>query len=190
MIYFVQTEDNQFVKIGYAGDVSKRLAGLQTSSPQTLKLIGTQPGDHGLERRLHERFGYLRTRGEWFATSTDLLEYIVQAGALNATGIADDDPFLRYCALDGRLAPLFVEAATTKAEPGEPFCANAVFFGYGQPRTRSIKWRLSKLVGWYADAVHPDLRSPKAYDACYERIYEALPDCRWCSCAPIADLVG
>lgn len=189
MIYFVQTADNQYVKIGYATDVQKRLGSLQTGSPQPLKLIGTQPGDQPVERKLHERFHHLRRQGEWFETAPALVEYIAQAAALGPAGIRDADPFLRYCVLEPRLLALFVEAATTRAEPGEPFCANATFFAYRQPRERSFKRRICGLVGWEAEWQHPELVTEQAYDVCYDRIYEALPDCRGCACPGIADIV-
>lgn len=190
MIYFVQTADNQYIKIGYAGDVQKRLGSLQTGNPNALKLVGTQPGEQATERQLHQRFGRLRAQGEWFATTPELVEYIAHAAALGPAGIRDNDPFLRYCMLEPRVLALFVEAATTTAAPGEMFCANAAFFGYRLPRERSFKRRLCRLVGWDAEWQHPELVTEKAYDVCYDRIYEALPDCRGCMCPSVAGLMS
>lgn len=182
-VYFAQTTDNRFVKIGYAADVKKRLEGLQTGTPEPLKLLAAIPGDHALERALHQRFAYLRHYREWFRTDPAIAQVAVSAARLQ--GITpDDDPFLRYAILEPRLIDLLVEAAATTApdDPDEPFCANAVFFAYRNVRA-GLKWRLSRLVGWSAPRDSRDeLKTEAAYDAVYERIYAALPDCRGCGC--------
>lgn len=182
MIYFVQTGDNRHIKIGYARDVRKRVASLQTGAPLGIKVLGVQPGDFAIEKALHARFAALRMAGEWFEAAPELVSYAVQAATLGAAGVADDDPFLRYAVREPRLISLLVEAAATRDDdPDDYFCANEVFFRYRNPRA-GLKWRLSKLVGHYADTIDPVLRTSEAYDVVYERIYEALPDCRGCTC--------
>lgn len=182
MIYFAQTNDNQYIKIGYAKDAHKRLEGLQTGSPIGVKLLASQPGDAKIEYALHQRFAFCRVRREWFRSVPSLVEYAVQAALLNEARVSDTDPFLRYAIREPRLIPLLAEAAATIDDPNEPsFCANEVFFGYGNVRA-GLKWRLSHLVGWNAESNDPGLCSTDAYDAVYERIYEALPNCRHCGC--------
>lgn len=186
MIYFVQTNDNQYIKIGYAKDVTKRLDALQTGSPIGVKVLATQPGDHKIEYALHQKFAYCRVRREWFRAAPGLVEYAAQAAMLHIAQVADTDPFLRYALREPRLIPILVEAATTIDDPtSDGFCANDTFFGYHNPRN-SMKRRLSRLVGWDAESNDPVLCSSAAYDAVYERIYEALPDCRNCGCASIS----
>lgn len=187
MIYFVQTNDNRYIKIGYAADVQKRVEGLRTSSPHPLKLVASMPGDVPLERKIHERFHHLRTNREWFTTHPDIIRIAI--GGAQLTGIAaDNDLFLRYAVLEPRLIDLLVDAAAMRADDDGYFCANEAFFRYHNPRS-SLKARITKLVGHYADVAHPALRTSAAYDAIYDRIYAALPDCYGCACAAIGDLI-
>lgn len=73
-VYFIQM--GRFIKIGYAASAIVRLQTLQTSSPYTLKILGTIPGGPLEEKRIHDLFEHLRERGEWFRKTPDLLEYI------------------------------------------------------------------------------------------------------------------
>lgn len=82
-----------------------------------------------------------------------------------------------------RLADLLAEARTVKDEGGAYFCANQVWYGYGDPR-RGFKARLLPLVGWERNGGPSLLTTPQAYDVGYQTIYDALPDCRGdCGCA-------
>lgn len=57
-------------KFGFSGDPHRRLRALQTGSSDTLVLLETVAVDdqsvRSLERLLHQEFGHLRVRGEWF----------------------------------------------------------------------------------------------------------------------------
>ena len=67
MIYFIQ--QGKFVKIGYSSDPQKRLAGMQTSAPIKLKLLGTIPGSYKTEKTLHEEYQKQKVKkggSEWF----------------------------------------------------------------------------------------------------------------------------
>jgi hypothetical protein len=182
MIYFAQTNDNQYIKIGYAKDAAKRLEGLQTGNHIGVKLIGSMPGDVPLERTIHERFDHLRARREWFHAAPDLTRFALHGAKLSGR-MLDTDKFLRFAVFAPELIDLFVEASST-IDDGDPdgFCANDVFFRYRNPRA-GLKWRLSKYVGWYARDRPRLLQTQEAYDTVYERIYEALPNCRRCMCA-------
>lgn len=82
--------------------------------------------------------------------------------------------------LEPRLFALLKEAKATDGS-GERFCANAVWYGY--PPYPGIKERVTRLVGWFRDGPeHPVLSTAEAYDVAYERIYDALPECRDCCC--------
>lgn len=181
MIYFAQTNDNAFIKIGYASNVKNRLAALQTGAPQGVKLLAAMPGDHKVERALHERFAGLRGHGEWFRTNAVIADFAIRGSML--ASLEDSDPFLPYVVWEPRLIDVFVRAASVIDDGTEPyFCANEVFFGYHNPRA-SLKRAILPLAGWYAaDDVHIKLRTEEAYDVVYERIYEALPNCRDCAC--------
>jgi len=67
------------IKIGYAEDVAARLSSLQVGSAEPLHLLGDLPGDREAEEWLHNRFGHLRVRGEWFLPAPELLDFIVES---------------------------------------------------------------------------------------------------------------
>lgn len=73
--YFIQAGVDGPIKIGKADNPEKRLAELQTGSPESLRLIGKLQGDH--ERDLHNRFHKLHLRGEWFNPDVRLLAFIL-----------------------------------------------------------------------------------------------------------------
>jgi len=64
MIYFLKANDK--VKIGYADDPSKRILGIQTSSPFEIEVLLIIDGNYDKESELHKRFQKYRTHGEWF----------------------------------------------------------------------------------------------------------------------------
>jgi hypothetical protein len=75
MIYFVQGY-NGAIKIGWADNVDRRVAELQSASPVELKELGRMHGSNVKEKELHTRFARYRIRGEWFEPAEELLEYI------------------------------------------------------------------------------------------------------------------
>jgi hypothetical protein len=56
---------------------------------------------------------------------------------------------------------------------GEPFCANAIWYGYLDP-SFSLKARVRRYTGWHAEK--PELRSQAAYRLAYEHLYNLLPE--------------
>ena len=75
-IYFVQIEGGGPVKVGYANDVRRRLADLQTASFQRLRLVASMPGDRAAEAEVHKRLNHLRIRGEWFRPDPEMWEVL------------------------------------------------------------------------------------------------------------------
>ena len=75
-VYFAQDGDDGPIKIGTSKYVARRLRSLQISAPRPLRLLGTMPGGHGLERELHRQFADLQVHGEWFRPESPLTEYI------------------------------------------------------------------------------------------------------------------
>lgn len=65
-VYFIQVGDQGPVKIGRATDPERRIAALQTGSPEDLHLRDVIPGAAPLEAAMHQRFAPARIRGEWF----------------------------------------------------------------------------------------------------------------------------
>ena len=79
LVYFIQAEGTNFVKIGVARDsIESRLDSLQVGCPHQLKIIGQVDGSHKKERQLHNRFSHLRERGEWFNLTVELADFIQQ----------------------------------------------------------------------------------------------------------------
>lgn len=76
-VYFIQAGVSGPIKIGVAGNPMLRLAQLQTSSSEHLRLVATIPGTGAKgEKLLHRRFAAHHQRGEWYRPSVELLEYI------------------------------------------------------------------------------------------------------------------
>ena len=88
----------------------------------------------------------------------------------------------RLVTLEPRLADLAAAIAAEHDEGGPVYCANRAWYG----RRRGAAWlpgfkeRLNRLVGWYAEGDHPELRTMEAHGLAYNRLYSALPDCREC----------
>lgn len=78
-VYFVWSKDTDLVKIGLAKDVGARLSAMQTGSPIPLTLIGLIPGRQRVEERIHALFAEERRKGEWFARSSRLEDFLRQA---------------------------------------------------------------------------------------------------------------
>lgn len=79
MVYFVAADGlPQFVKIGWAGDVAKRLSELQTGNPFRLRILGTVYGGRDVEVHYHHEFASYRVRpgGEWFHLTGALAEFV------------------------------------------------------------------------------------------------------------------
>lgn len=66
-VYVIRAGLDRPIKVGRACDVFARIDTLQTGNPYPLRLLYVMPGDHELERMLHQRLRGHRTCGEWFA---------------------------------------------------------------------------------------------------------------------------
>jgi hypothetical protein len=65
-IYFIRSGETDWVKIGRAVDVKKRIGFLQVGNPEDLTLLATIDGGAEEERALHFLLRGVRRRGEWF----------------------------------------------------------------------------------------------------------------------------
>jgi hypothetical protein len=100
--------------------------------------------------------------------------------------------FRRICAVEPRALMLYDEIKKIGDSGGPYSCANELWYSGGDPHTktrkRSFKERVEELVGWgreagsKEDSIQAYLRSSTAYDIVYQTLYNALPDCRKCSC--------
>lgn len=70
-------------KIGHSKDLRKRIQAFNTASPVPCKIIAVAPGGKQLEQQLHTEFKSLRTFGEWFTASPQILDTFSQlSGAM------------------------------------------------------------------------------------------------------------
>jgi hypothetical protein len=73
-VYFIETEDAQYIKIGHSVNPITRLAQIGTWKP--VRLLGYMPGSRDMETSLHSKFASDRTSGEWFRASNELRLFI------------------------------------------------------------------------------------------------------------------
>lgn len=74
LVYFLYSAG--LVKIGYTGDIFKRLAELKSMGGAHAELIGVVPGTRQLEKSLHRIFKSDRQRGEWFQISDEIRRFL------------------------------------------------------------------------------------------------------------------
>jgi hypothetical protein len=74
-VYFMKYGD-ALVKIGYSGNIPKRLVHIQSFCPLPVTLLGWMRGGPNHELALHKKFAESRSHGEWFHLTPDIAEYI------------------------------------------------------------------------------------------------------------------
>jgi hypothetical protein len=96
VVYFIAAgSPPEAVKIGYTlRDAGARLNGIQTSNHLEVRLLGTIPGDRGVERALHRRFAHLRLRGEWFRWDASIKAFIDSDPDFPLADLRADSPFV------------------------------------------------------------------------------------------------
>lgn len=65
-LYLIHAVGSDFYKIGYAVNVKRRMAALQTGCPYILKLLSSREGTMANELALQNHFKQFHFRGEWF----------------------------------------------------------------------------------------------------------------------------
>jgi len=81
-IYFISGGAEGLIKIGYTGNLRRRIAGLRSQSPVPLRvLLVLQVADApATEKAIHDKFKQYRVHGEYFKPEKCLIEYIVSKG--------------------------------------------------------------------------------------------------------------
>jgi hypothetical protein len=75
-VYFIQVIKTGDIKIGFSTNIKSRIHTLQTSIPESIKLLGFISGDLKLEKELHKKFKHLKKRGEWFHCDKSIIDYL------------------------------------------------------------------------------------------------------------------
>jgi len=79
IVYFAQFGGpGGLIKIGYTGDLDKRILALGKSAPLPVEAMGWMEGGHGREQRLHRKFHTSRFNGEWFQATPQLVDFIAE----------------------------------------------------------------------------------------------------------------
>jgi hypothetical protein len=86
-VYFIETHDGAFVKIGYSATVPRRFDGIKLLLPG-LRLVGHLPGTYETERWLHAKFAEYRDRGEWFRQAAEVRAFIAAIGLIPPAAVA------------------------------------------------------------------------------------------------------
>jgi N6-adenosine-specific RNA methylase IME4 len=80
-LYFIESETG-LIKIGVAFNVDERISQLQKASPAKLSLMAFIENGAGLEKQIHNKFEHLRSHGEWFSPTDDLISFIHKKAVL------------------------------------------------------------------------------------------------------------
>lgn len=100
-VYFIQEAGAGHIKIGWTENPRGRLHQVKVYTPHEVVLLAVEDGGEDGECELHARFASSRVRGEWFASTPELLAHIATLPAapkpkrLNSsewgdTGMTDD----------------------------------------------------------------------------------------------------
>lgn len=91
-IYFIAM-GSEYVKIGFSKNCRKRKFDLQVASPLPLETIFIQQARRSDEVRLHKRFSKLKSHGEWFKATPELMAFIsgLKLGERSVAGDSWDD---------------------------------------------------------------------------------------------------
>lgn len=101
-VYFLQVETDGPIKIGFTkNDIWRRVRGIQTLSPHTLRWIGMFAGNRGDERKAHILLQHSSLRGEWFHPTSEVLDFVAEKSP-NFTPVIVDNPLFTPHRVKGR----------------------------------------------------------------------------------------
>lgn len=75
VVYFIEAEATDLVKVGFTTGLPKRMADLRTALPIALRLIAEVKGTRAKEFEIHRDLAPHRIRGEWFSKAPTI-EYL------------------------------------------------------------------------------------------------------------------
>jgi hypothetical protein len=77
-VYFVEAIGLNLIKIGHTQFLKSRIKALETQCPVPVILIGTILGNRAVEVSLHWEFRHIRSHGEWFEKTDNLMKRITE----------------------------------------------------------------------------------------------------------------
>lgn len=80
-VYFARAEGTDFVKIGYASNVERRMRHLQAGCPYKLTVVRVVDGDRIAEAAYHQEFADDRIDREWFRWNPAMMVCTYDAAA-------------------------------------------------------------------------------------------------------------
>lgn len=80
-VYFIENGPGGDIKIGRSRRLHGRVADLQTSTPQLLRVLAHVNGGATMEGILRDRFRPHRIHGEWFRRNDELMSLIAEAAS-------------------------------------------------------------------------------------------------------------
>lgn len=111
VVYFVQSERSRLIKIGWTGNLERRLSNLRHASGDAVTLLTYCRGGRALEKHLHTLFDRHRRHGEWFQPTTDVVALIERIMA-EGTGFLPPD----VCKIESNNRPHTREAVSRAAD--------------------------------------------------------------------------
>ena len=80
-VYLIRHRNiNEYTKIGYTGDLNKRIKSLQTASPTGIEVIRTytftKRRAEQVEQGLHRKFNFKHSHLEWFKLTDEDIKFI------------------------------------------------------------------------------------------------------------------
>lgn len=83
-VYFLHAPSVNLIKIGRSSDPERRFAEVRLISPVSLDVVGVIDGGSDVEAALHQKFSHLRSHGEWFHATADLMRFAVVESLMSA----------------------------------------------------------------------------------------------------------
>jgi len=75
-IYFIATEDYQYLKIGFSQNPASRFTEIQMAHPQTLIMLGSVSSSLERSQAIQKQFSHLLVRSGWFSYTSELQAHI------------------------------------------------------------------------------------------------------------------
>jgi hypothetical protein len=73
-IYFIQCNNNKYIKIGYTTNLKTRIQVIQSNNPEKINVLNVINGTERMERKIHRELNKYNIRGEWFLPDDEVIK--------------------------------------------------------------------------------------------------------------------